>query len=77
MVLSEEQKGDITNAFGAFDADGSGSIDAKELNVAMRALGFEPRKDEIKRLFAEFDSDRSGTIDFNEFVSMMTARMSE
>mmetsp|Transcript_37172 Transcript_37172/g.88011 ORF Transcript_37172/g.88011 Transcript_37172/m.88011 type:complete len:542 (-) Transcript_37172:75-1700(-) len=57
--------------------DRAGRIDAGDLLVALRALGFEPRKDEIKRLFAEFDSDRSGTIDFNEFVSMMTARMSE
>ena len=33
-----------------FDTDGSGTIDAKELKVAMRALGFEPKKEEIKKM---------------------------
>ena len=37
-------------AFDLFDTDGSGRIDAKELKVAMRALGFEPRKEEIKKM---------------------------
>ena len=42
--ISEEQKQEIKEAFDLFDTDGSGSIDAKELKVAMRALGFEPKK---------------------------------
>ncbi len=33
MELSEEQKQEIREAFELFDADGSGSIDAKELKV--------------------------------------------
>ncbi len=28
----------------------TGSIDAKELKVAMRALGFEPKKEEIRKV---------------------------
>ncbi len=44
-----------------FDIDGSGiiyqiiligTIDVKELKVALRALGFEPKKDEIKQLLS-------------------------
>lgn len=34
--LTEEQKQEIREAFDLFDTDGSGSIDAKELKVAMR-----------------------------------------
>lgn len=34
--LTEEQKQEIKEAFDLFDTDGSGSIDAKELKVAMR-----------------------------------------
>ena len=56
---------------------GSGSIDAKELKVAMRALGFEPKKEEIKKMISDIDKDGSGTIDFSEFLEMMTAKMSE
>jgi len=43
----------------------------------MRALGFEPKKEEIRRMIADIDKDGSGTIDFNEFLQMMTAKMSE
>lgn len=53
----------------------SGTIDAKELKVAMRALGFEPKKEEIKKMIADVDKDGSGTIDFNEFLDMMTSKM--
>lgn len=58
-----------------FDTDGSGTIDVKELKVAMRALGFEPKKDEIRKMIAEIDRSGSGTIDFNEFLELMTAKM--
>lgn len=50
--LTEEQKQEIREAFDLFDTDGSGTIDAKELKVAMRALGFEPKKEEIKKASA-------------------------
>ena len=60
-----------------FDTDGSGTIDAKELKIAMRALGFEPKKEEIRKMIADIDADGSGTIDFQEFLEMMTAKMSQ
>jgi Ca2+-binding EF-hand superfamily protein len=59
-TVTQDQKQEIREAFDLFDADGSGSIDAKELKVAMRALGFEPKKEEIKKLMADIDTDGSG-----------------
>ena len=56
--LTEEQKQEIREAFDLFDPDGSGTIDAKELKVAMRALGFEPKKEEIKKMIADIDKVR-------------------
>ena len=53
----------------------TGTIDAKELKVAMRALGFEPKKEEIKKMISDIDKDGDGTIDFNEFLEMMTSKM--
>ena len=75
--LTEEQRQEIKEAFDLFDTDGSGSIDAKELKVAMRALGFEPKKEEIRKMISDIDTDGSGTIDFHEFLEMMTTKMSE
>ena len=38
-----------------FDTDDSGTIDADELKVAMRAMGFEPKRDEVRRMIQESD----------------------
>ncbi|OEH74326.1 centrin-1-like isoform x1 [Cyclospora cayetanensis] len=73
--LTEEQKQEIRDAFDLFDTDGSGCIDAKELKVAMRALGFEPKREEIRKLIAAADADGTGTIEFSEFLSMMTQKI--
>jgi Ca2+-binding EF-hand superfamily protein len=34
-----------------------GTIDIKELKVALRALGFEPKKDEIKKLISDLNTE--------------------
>merc|ERR1712182_193975 len=62
-------------AFDLFDTDGSGSIDSKELKVAMRALGFEPKKEEIQKMISDVDDDGSGTIEYEEFLKMMTHKI--
>merc|ERR1712176_490899 len=46
-----------------------------------RALGFEPKKEELKKLVSDLDKSSSssgqGMLDFNEFLEIMTAKMSE
>merc|ERR1712169_115931 len=66
--LTDEQKQEIKEAFDLFDTDGSGSIDSKELKVAMRALGFEPKKEEIQKMISDVDDDGSGTIEYEEIL---------
>eukprot|EP00474_Spongospora_subterranea_P010462 CRZ10920.1 hypothetical protein [Spongospora subterranea] len=75
--MTEDQMVEIKEAFNLFDTDHSGTIDAKELQAAMRALGFDVRKEEIRKMLSEVDSDQSGQIEFNEFVKLMTGRMSQ
>lgn len=75
--LTEEQKTEIREAFDLFDADGSGNIDVKELKVAMRALGFEPKKEEIKKMTADIQKENASTIDFNDFLQIMSQKMAE
>ncbi|XP_072252428.1 uncharacterized protein cetn4 [Leuresthes tenuis] len=77
LELTEEQKQEIKEAFDLFDTDGTGTIDVKELKVAMRALGFEPKKEEIKKMVADIVKEGSGTIDFGDFLSIMTLKMNE
>ncbi|KAK7797421.1 hypothetical protein U0070_002116, partial [Myodes glareolus] len=67
-----EQKQEIREAFDLFDADGTGTID-----VAMRALGFEPKKEEIKKMISEIDKEGTGKMNFSDFLTVMTQKMSE
>eukprot|EP00811_Abedinium_folium_P009793 NODE_19051_length_862_cov_3.888435.p2 GENE.NODE_19051_length_862_cov_3.888435~~NODE_19051_length_862_cov_3.888435.p2 ORF type:complete len:188 (+),score=68.32 NODE_19051_length_862_cov_3.888435:87-566(+) len=73
--LTPEQQNEIKEAFELFDTDGSGSIDTKELKVAMRALGFEPKQEEIAKMIGDVDDDGSGTIEYPEFLKMMTFKI--
>ena len=76
-ALTEEQRQEIKEAFDLFDTDGSGKIDAKELKVAMRALGFEPKKEEIKKMITEIDKTGTGVIEYQDFLELMTFKMGE
>merc|ERR1711937_763535 len=75
--LTEEQKGELREAFDLFDTDGSGAVDASELHVAMKALGFEPKKEEIAKMVKEMDKDGDATVDFEEFCIMMAEKMNQ
>merc|ERR1711998_349219 len=77
MSLTEEQKKECQEAFDLFDSDGSGAIDATELKVAMMALGFEPSDDEIDKMVKDIDVDGNATVEFNEFMEMMSGKMSD
>lgn len=60
-----------------FDSEGIGKIDAKDLKVAIRALGFEPKKEEIKKMIADIDKDGTGKISFDDFLELMSIKMAE
>ena len=74
--LTEEQKQEIKEAFDLFDSESTGRIDAKELKVAMRALGFEPKKGELQNILASYKISDEG-ISFEEFMEIMTQKMLE
>lgn len=75
--LTDEQKQEIKEAFDLFDTDGLGKIDAKELKVAMRALGFETTKEEIRKIILDMDREGNGTIEYQDFLDLMTIKMQE
>ena len=75
--ITEEQKQEIREAFDLFDSDSTQTIDAKELKVAMRARGFEPKKEEIRKILAEVDKQGEGIIRYDDFLDIMTQKMLE
>merc|ERR1711977_814614 len=73
--LDDKTKQEIKEAFDLFDTDGSGNIDLKELTIAMKALGCEPKPGEIEKMISEVDDDGGGEIGFDEFLKMMTNKI--
>lgn len=73
--LTEEQRQEIKEAFDLFDTESSGVIDVKELKVAMRALGFEPKKEEVRKILQDIDRRGDGVIKYEDFVEIMTQKM--
>lgn len=45
------------------------------LQVAMRALGFEPKKEEIRKMIIDIGKEGSTHISFEDFLNMMTQKM--
>ncbi|KAK2194517.1 bifunctional EF-hand domain pair/EF-hand domain/EF-Hand 1 [Babesia duncani] len=75
--LTEEQKTEIKEAFQIFDTNSMGKIDAKELKVVMKALGFDPTKEEIRSIMSKYDKHGGGTIDYQDYFSVMSTKMME
>jgi Ca2+-binding EF-hand superfamily protein len=76
--LTAEQKADIAEAFKLLDVDGCGTIHAKDLKVALRALGYEPHKDKVKKLVSEVDRESmSNTLMQDEFEKILKNKFFE
>ncbi|KAL0218214.1 hypothetical protein RCL1_009062 [Eukaryota sp. TZLM3-RCL] len=75
--ITEEQKNEIREAFDLFDTEKRGAIGYHELKVAMRALGFDVKKPEVLQIIEEYDRDGSGTIQFQDFLEVMSRKISE
>ena len=76
-VLTQEQKEEIKEAFDLFDTEGTNKIDAKELKIVMRALGFEPKKEEIRNIILDVDREGTSQIEYSDFLDIMTVKMKE
>ena len=75
--LSVDEIVEIKKAFDIFDTDQSGAISVQELLKAMTNLGFDSKNPSIFNMISDMDEDGSGEIEFDEFLDMMTARISE
>jgi hypothetical protein len=64
--ISEEDKKRLHEVFKTFDANGSDSIEVKELAHVFRSLDIEPDIEELEMLVREYDEDQSGEIQFDE-----------
>ena len=75
--LTEDEVMEINEAFDLFDTDKSGEIDTDELKQALSNLGIDAKNQTLQNMINDIDKNQSGTIDFDEFIDMMTAKMSD
>jgi calmodulin len=61
---------EIRSAFRLFDQDGSGYIQANELENIMNQMGKRYSKADINAMIKNFDSSGDGKISYEEFVKM-------
>lgn len=66
--FSEKELKDLRTCFEDADADGSGSIDKREMKKMLKKLGCYTTDKEFECLFREVDADGSGEIEFDEFL---------
>lgn len=69
-ILTEEEKGEISEAFELFDSDKDKQLDRDEFKVALRALGHNITKEKCKAVFKD-DKNMThiGWEDFYEIAS--------
>ena len=72
-AMSTEIAG-LKEKFLAFDKDGDGTINTKELGPFLGSIGLHPTRRELDEMVRHADMDGDSTIDFPEFVSLMRAR---
>jgi calcium-dependent protein kinase len=72
-LLTEEN---LKLAFGAFDKDNSGVLDAEEIKIALGLMDSD-ENDIIKEIINEIDQNGDGSISFEEFKNMMVKVLQE
>jgi len=72
--LSQDELEELEEAFKLFDTEGTGLIDSAELKAAMESLGY---KNKNKMVYNMIESMPQGMISFEQFLDLMTARISD
>ena len=68
---------DMKKAFGKFDKDGSGELDLREMNDAVKMYlnGIDEKR--VAALVQKYDTQGDGKISYHEFVHMLLAHSTE
>jgi centrin-1 len=76
-VLNEDQMDELREAFGLFDSDNKGALDARELKAAIRAMGFDVKKDQVRKMMQDIGREPNQLISQPDFFEIMRDKMHE
>lgn len=69
--FSAEELDELRQIFEFYDIDSSKTMDLSELNMALRALGYNASENEVQDLASLMDVDGDMTMDFSEFCMIV------
>lgn len=75
--LTEEEVTEIKEAFDLFDPEGRGTVNPRDLKSALDSLGVEAKNQTIYQMISDLDADGPGNINFEDFLHLMTSRVSD
>ena len=75
--LSEDEVQEIKEAFDLFDPEGHGFVNPRDLKSALDSLGVEAKNQTIYQMISDLEADGGGNINFEEFLHLMTSRVSD
>lgn len=76
--LSSEHQEEIREAFELFDADGTGTVERRDLKTLLKALGFETRREHTARVLTQVGvGPRASQISYSEFAQLMAHLVNE
>jgi len=71
--LTADESAEVDQAFFLFDSDGAGTVDARELQVALRALGCEQaRARDVRALLAAYGHPPHAALDLQAFRDLVS-----
>jgi Ca2+-binding EF-hand superfamily protein len=76
FVLTEAESKQLREGFNMFDKNGAGTIDADEVRVALRVLGFDAPDEEVRELLQRFNAGGGAEISFDEFTQIIVHKLS-
>jgi Ca2+-binding EF-hand superfamily protein len=77
FILTEQENKELREAFNMFDKNGAGTIDAEEIRVALRVLGFNAFDDEVAQLLQQHNVQPGSQLSFDEFTQIILFKLSE
>jgi len=60
-----------------FKKEESGMIKAKDLKIAMRALGFEPKREEVRKILMDAEKESEELLSYEDFLYIMSDKFAE
>lgn len=76
-VLTKDQTAELREAFTLFDSDHKGSLDARELKAAIRAMGFDVNKEQVRKMITDIGKSNTELFGFEDFVDIIRPRLHE